>query len=127
RPPNAFSQIGLLAIGEVALVEQAHLGQAAPAGEHERAVGVAGGFPSGAALGGDEDAAEVAVDDRLGGTATAVDGAGQAGTWPIADGGQKPAQTARSEEHVVRCDHRPVAPPLVEPTAEADVGRGTEA
>ena len=69
-------EVGLLAVREVALVEQPHLLQHLAAGEHQRAVRVAGRLPSLGHGRRGEDAAEVRVDDR--GGAVAEVGAGQA-------------------------------------------------
>src|SRR5437870_10495721 len=46
RAPGSLAEVGLLAVGEVALVEEPDLVQARSAGDHQRAVGVAGGLPA---------------------------------------------------------------------------------
>ena len=77
RCPGPDAQVGLLAVGEEALVEQPDLGQALAPQHHERAVGVVGVLPAVPAPGGAGDAAEVRVDHRR--LPVAHIGAGQAG------------------------------------------------
>jgi peptidoglycan/LPS O-acetylase OafA/YrhL len=66
--PGTQGEVGLLAVGEVALVEQAHLLQAGAPQQHEGAVGVVDGLPAGqrTVVGwrGHGHAAEVGVDHR---------------------------------------------------------------
>src|SRR5207247_11473702 len=92
RAPGSLAEVGLLAVGEVALVEEPDLVQARSAGDHQRAVGVAAGLPAGRAFGRAEDAAEVPLDDGLAPAGVLIDGPGQAETWPSLDGGTQPAQ-----------------------------------
>ena len=87
-------EVGLLAVGEVALVEQAHLLEQLAAGEHQRAVRVAGRLPALGHGGRREDAAEVRVDDRRG--AVAEVGAGQAGPGPRGHGLEHAGQAVRA-------------------------------
>ena len=125
RGPGPQGEVGLLAVGEVALVEQADLVQAGPPGQHQGAVGMVGRLPARPGLRPELDAAEVGVDDGAQGLAEL--GAGQPGPGPAPGGLDHALEASRLGEGVVGGDDGPVPPPRSQPVGQAHVGRGAEA
>ena len=117
-------QLGLLAVGEVALVEQPHVLQAPAGGQHERPVGIAGRLPALGDGGGGRDGAEVAVDDR--GQAVADVGGRQPGPGLGLAGGHQAGEASGQGPGVVGAHRQPVGGVVGQEPAEPGVGTRPE-
>ena len=128
HPPDAGAQrqVSLLAVCEVALVEQPDILQARAPSEHQRPVWMAGVLPTLCPGGGREDAAEVRVDDRCGVVADIR--ARKAGSWTFGEGIQHPAQAVLLGSASCGRESDPTRRGIAfEEVAEPEIGTGPEA
>ena len=122
--PGPQAEIGLLAVAEIALVEQADVLEAGPAGEQQGAMGVVDRLPALRHRPPAEEGAEVAVHHRAE-TVTDV-GTGEAGPGPWRDGGYQALEAVRGREGVVGADADPLPRTRGQPVAQPDVGPRAE-
>ena len=128
-PPRPLAQVGLFAVGEVPLVEQADLLQTGPPGEHQRPVRISGRLPALAAPGpGTVMPPKYVVDHRR--LAVTDVGAGQPGARSIVDAppsirarqsGAGSASCGATTHHSPASRAEPVSPPGVGARTEAGV------